>query len=157
MKPFEKEFIEFVEGVWQRFGLDQLSSRLIGIIFIEPKEVSMDTLAKKTGYSLASLSNKLRTLESMKVVKRVKKPGTKKAFYYIEKDVYEIMRRKMQAMFDQYINPAKAILPSIIEKHKATRMTAEEKQKMDIIIKYHKQLVDVSKCMETHMKALEKK
>jgi DNA-binding transcriptional regulator GbsR (MarR family) len=156
MKQFEKEFIDFVSGVWQGFGLDQLSSNLIGIIFIEPKEVSTDFLAEKTGYSLASLSNKLRNLEAMKVVKRIKKPGTKKAFYYIEKDVYQIMRRKMQAMFDQYINPARTTLPIIINRHKSSKMNAEEKKKMDIIIKYHKQLLDVGKCLEKHLKELER-
>ncbi|MFC1741780.1 GbsR/MarR family transcriptional regulator [Nanoarchaeota archaeon] len=156
MKPFEQEFIDFIEQTFQRFGLDSLCSRIVGIVFLEPNEVSMEDLAKKTGYSLASLSNKLRFLESAKMVKRIKKPGTKKSFYYIEKDVYQIMQRKMQAMRDQFMTPAKTILPNIIEKHKNTKMTAVEKEKMDIIIKYHKQLLEVDKCFEKHLKELER-
>jgi DNA-binding transcriptional regulator GbsR (MarR family) len=152
----EDEFIEFLSGVFQNFGLDQLSSKLVGIIFLEPEEVSMEDLAQRTGYSLASLSNKLKTLEASQMVKRVRKPGTKKAFYFIEKDVHEIMRRKMQAMYNQFITPAKTALPNIISRHKGSKMTKDEKQKMDIITNYHRQLLEVEKCLVKHMKELEK-
>lgn len=155
MKPFEQEFIDFIGQVFQGFGLDSLSSTLVGIIFLEPKEISMDELAEKTGYSLASLSNKLRALESMKIVRRVSKPGSKKAYYYIEKDVCEIMRRKLQAMYEQFITPAKTTLPVIIEKYRNAKLSSDEKQKMDIIINYHKQLLDVEKCLDKHIKELE--
>ncbi|MBW2965216.1 hypothetical protein KY363_07200 [Candidatus Woesearchaeota archaeon] len=155
MKPFEQEFTDFIGQVFQRLGLDSLSSTLVGIIFLEPKEVSMDELAEKTGYSLASLSNKLRALESMNMVKRVSKPGSKKAYYYIEKDVNEILRRKLQVIYEQFLEPARTTLPSIIDKYRNTKLSAEEKQKMDIIINYQKQLLDMGKCIEKHMKELD--
>jgi DNA-binding transcriptional regulator GbsR (MarR family) len=156
MKQFEKEFIDFFAGVTQSFGLDPLSSRLVGMIFIEPEAVSMESLAEKTGYSISSLSNKLRTLESMKMVRRVKRPGTKKSFYFIEKDVYAIIRRKLQSMLDQYINPAKSVLPMIISKHKNSKLNAEDKKKIDLMVNYHKQLLEVGDCLEKHIKELER-
>ncbi|MBW2971566.1 hypothetical protein KY359_00890 [Candidatus Woesearchaeota archaeon] len=154
---FEEEFVDFISGVFAGFGLDQLSSRLVGIIFLEPKEISMEELAERTGYSLASLSNKLRLLESHHMVTRVRKPGTKKAFYYIEKDVYAIIRRKMQATVDLFLTPAKDRLPRIIESQKKERMSNEEKDKLAIIERYHKQLLEVDQCMQKMMKDLEKK
>ncbi|MBW2967866.1 hypothetical protein KY362_05255 [Candidatus Woesearchaeota archaeon] len=156
MKDFEREFIDFAAGVWQSFGLDPLSSQLVGIIFLEPEEVSMEDLAKKTGYSLPSLSNKLRMLEGLMLVKRVKKPGTKKAFYYIEKDVYSIMLRKLQSMQDRFIQPAKNTIPGIIERNKGSRMNADEKRKMEMIQTYYKQLLEVETCLAKHRQALEK-
>jgi DNA-binding transcriptional regulator GbsR (MarR family) len=153
----EQEFVDFLSGLFSGFGLDSLSSRLVSIIFLEPEEVSMEDLAEKTGYSLASLSNKLRLLESQQMVKRVRKPGTKKSFYFIEKDVYAIMRRKVQAMEDLFITPAKNYIPGMIEKYKNAKLDAGEKQKMDIIRKYHKQLLEVDQCMQKMKKELESK
>ncbi|MBN1543841.1 hypothetical protein JW898_00085 [Candidatus Woesearchaeota archaeon] len=155
--PFEDEFVEFLSGVFGGFGLDQLSSRLVGIIFLEPKEISMEDLAGRTGYSLASLSNKLRLLESQHLVMRVRKPGTKKAFYFIEKDVYSIIQRKMKATIDLFITPAKDRLPKIIESQKKERLNADGKEKMAIIERYHRQLLEVDQCMQRLMKDLERK
>lgn len=155
--PLEEEFVDFFSGLFSGFGLDQLGSRLTSIIFLEPGEVSMDQLAEKTGYSLASLSNKLRHLESLNMVRRVKKPGTKKSFYFIEKDVYAIMHRKLQAIQDRFITPAKNHIPAMIDKYSNAKLKADEKQKLEIIKGYFRQLLEVDECMQRTKKELEKK
>ncbi|MBU2561319.1 MAG: hypothetical protein KKD17_03400 [Nanoarchaeota archaeon] len=145
-----------MSGVFSGFGLDQLSSRLVGMIFLDPKEISMEELAKRTGYSLASVSNKLKMLEMHQMVVRVRKPGTKKAFYFIEKDVHAIMRRKLNVIFDQFLGPARSSLPAMIEKCRKSRMSAEERQKIEIVQGYYSQLLEVEKVFEKIRKDLEK-
>ncbi|MFH1063449.1 MAG: hypothetical protein V1729_00045 [Candidatus Woesearchaeota archaeon] len=144
MKEFEKEFLEFISDTFQRFGLDSLSSQMVSILFLEPDEVAMEDLATRTGYSLASVSTKMRPLEDIGLVKKMKRPGTKRSFYFMDKDVYSIMLRKLDAMERSYITPAKSILPNIIEKQKSGKISPEDKKKMDIIQNYHKQLTEVS-------------
>ncbi len=156
-QTFEEEFVDFLTEVFSGLGLDQLSSRLVGIIFLEPKEISMEELAERTGYSLSSLSNRLRMLESHHIIIRVKKPGTKKAYYYIEKDVYAIMRRKVQTIRERFIEPAKKTLPQILDKARGTKLSQDKKKKLDIINKYHKQLLEVDQCVQKMQKDLERK
>ena len=156
MDGFEKEFIDFMVGVLPSFGLDPLSSRLVGMIFIEPGPVAMEDLAERTGYSLASLSNRLRSLENAGMVKRFRKPGTKKAFYFMEKDVYELIINKIKAMQSGYIQPAKNALPGIIERSKGARLGKDDKQKLGIIQEYYDQLLEIDSCLSRHVREIEK-
>ena len=87
MEPLDEEFIDMYKQMGQMQGADSLLSSIFGILYLEPEEVSMDELAKKTGYSLASISNNIKTLERVGVVKRIKKPGSRKAYFFIEKNL----------------------------------------------------------------------
>ena len=55
MKRFENDFLDFLTETSQKKNMDSLSSKLIAILYIEPREVSIEELAKRTGYSLASI------------------------------------------------------------------------------------------------------
>ncbi len=144
MKEFEKEFLEFISGTFQRFGLDSLSSQMVGILFLEPDEVAMEDLAKRTGYSLASVSTRMRQLEDMYMVKKVKKPGTKRSFYFMDKDIYCLMLQKIDAMERLYLSPAKTVIPGILDKQKQGKLSTEDRKKVEIIQKYHKQLTELA-------------
>lgn len=157
MKDFEKEFLEFLSGTFQRFGLDPLSSQMAGILFIEPEEIAMEDLAKRTGYSLASISTKIRPLEERGMVKKVKKPGTKRSFYFMDKDFYGMMMRKLDALERVYINPAKNTLPNILKMGKTGKLTTEEKKKIDIIQRYHRQLAEATAIFDKFREELNRK
>ena len=59
---------------------------LLAVLYLEPNEISMEDLAKKTGYSLASISIKLKSLEYFFMVKKYTKPKSKRVYVYMEKD-----------------------------------------------------------------------
>jgi len=156
MATFEEEFISFAEEVFKSFGLDCLSSKLIGIIYLEPKEISMENLSKQTGYSLASISNKMKLLEGIGIVQRVKKPGTKRVFYFMDKSIINIIKRKVQLSYEKEVLPAKKRIPEIIEKYKGTAMDSNEKDKMDIIKEYYNQILKVEKIIGHINKQIDK-
>jgi HTH-type transcriptional regulator, osmoprotectant uptake regulator len=147
MHDFEKEFIDFETEVGKNSGMDPLASRLFMMLFLEPHEISMEELAERTGYSLASIHNKMKLLERVGHVKRIRKPGTKKVYYFIEKDMIKTFSDMMQATYHQRIEPAKAFLPALIVKYKSAKLNEEEKQKMAIIKNYYLQLMKVDKIM----------
>jgi len=148
MHDFEREFIDFQVELAKNSGMDPLVSRIFMILFIEPGELSMEELAEKTGYSLASVHNKLKLLEKVGHLKKIKKPGTKKVFYYMEKDMMKTFRDMLENTYHQHIEPAKEFLPKLIEKYRKSKLTESEKKKLDIIIQYHKQLLKMEKIVQ---------
>ena len=145
MKSIEKEFIDFYIGVGRTWGLDTLSSKLIGILYLEPEEICIEELAKKTGYSLPSISNKMNFIETMGIVKRIKKPGSKKLFYFMEKDAIKVARMHFEKIYESEIEPAKKLMPKLLDKYKKVNLNNEEKKKLEIIKNYNKQMLNIDK------------
>lgn len=154
--PFEQEFTDFFVRTMKSFGLDTLSAKIVSILFIEPDEVSMEELAKRTGYSLSSLCNKLHMLETAGQVRRRKHPGTKRVFYYMEKDLIKLLEGKLKTMIELYLNPALEAVPRITERYKNTNLSGDDRKKMAILINYQKQLVKMKKMTHQMTKYLEK-
>ncbi len=50
---------------WKLFGLDDLTSTIIGILYIESDDILMDDIVKIKGYSLSTISNKTKILEEL--------------------------------------------------------------------------------------------
>ena len=96
----------------------------------------MDELAKKTGYSLASVSNKVKMLESLGMVTRRTKPGSRKVFLYTEKNLLDIMKQQLIKKQEYAIKMAKGTAFSIIEKNKNKLKSEKQKRKLKIIENY---------------------
>ena len=148
MQKFEEEFVDFVTEMFASFGMDKLSSKLVALLYIEPKELSMDQLSKITGYCKASILNKTRMLEGTGIIVRRKKPGTKKVFFYMDKDLLRIMKRKYEMAYQKEIIPVKENVPRIIAKYKNAKMSEKDKKKMKIIKDYYKQMLKIEKMFD---------
>jgi len=117
-KSPKNEFIELIAENRKVNGLDELSSKIIGILFIEPEEVALDELANRTGYSLSAVSTALKFIERAGIVKRSKKPKSKKVYFYMGKDILAMFLQIMRRKYEKIILPSKQKLPRIIEKYK---------------------------------------
>lgn len=148
MKQVEKDITGFTEQVFKNLGLDALSSKLISILYPEPKEMSIEMLAKKTGYSLASVSTKMKFLENLEFVRRVKKPGSKKVYYYMEKDALKILDSKFEKVLHAEVEPVKENVPKILEKYKDKKLDEKSKKKLEIMKNYHKQMLKLEKILQ---------
>ncbi len=148
MQRLEQEFIDFMTDIFSDFGLDRLSAKLVGILFIEPGELSMDQLSKKTGYCLASILNKMKILEGIGVIERRKKPGTKKVFFYMDKDIFRIMQKKFDMAYQKEVLPVKEKLPRLIERYKEKDMGKKEIEKFRIIKRYYRQMLQLEKMFD---------
>jgi DNA-binding transcriptional regulator GbsR (MarR family) len=148
MQRLEEEFIEFMTDIFSDFGLDRLSARMVGILFIEPGELSMDQLSKRTGYCLASILNKMKILEGIGVVERRKRPGTKKIFFYMDKDIFRIIQRKFDMAYRKEVLPVKERLPQLIERYDEKNMSRKEVEKFRIIKRYYRQMLQLEQMFD---------
>ncbi len=141
MTEIDEEFLKFCMISAESYGFDDLTAKIFAILYLEPKELSLEELANRTGYSLASISNKMKILEPLSIVKRIKKPGSKKLYFYMEKDVVELTKFAFERAHKSEIVPAKEIIPGIIEKYKNKKLSKVEEEKLNIIIKYYQQML----------------
>ncbi|MCD6496051.1 MAG: winged helix-turn-helix transcriptional regulator [Candidatus Aenigmarchaeota archaeon] len=119
------EYIELIAETGRSMGLGAVSSKIRGILMAEPREVSLDELAGRTGYSLSAVSTSARMLTNMGMVKRIRKPGSRKVFLYMEKDMMKMMQQNMKNVMGMMAT-FKARLPDIIKRCKSSGCTNEE-------------------------------
>ena len=156
LDPLDDEFIGFFMRMGQLTGLDELSSRMMAILFITPEEVAMDDLAKITGYSLASISTRVKFLEAGNIVTKSCKPGTRKVYLFMKKDFMEMMKEHLFKRQEEKISFAKAQLPSIIKGYQGKAKTKEQKDKLKIIQNYHNSVVMFDQIITKVLKEMEK-
>lgn len=155
MKKAEDEFISYLASGIMRLGLDSACSQLFGMIYVEPGEISIEELARKSGYSLATVSIKVRILERVGLIERKKHPGTKKVFCYREKDMISFMIRKADDIYNHEIAPADRILPQLIKRGENARSERERKQ-VRIMKDYLRQMKSVEPIFRQLNESIEK-
>ncbi len=155
MDDIEKEFVEYYQKLGSIHNLDNLFTKIFAILFIEPKAVPMEELAKKTGYSLASISNKLKMLESMNFITRKTSPGTRKVYVYLEKDFSKIMKENLKK-HEAIIEISKKEIPKIIEKNKAKKLSNDAKKKLEIVENYYAQMLKFEKLVKKILSDIDK-
>lgn len=128
-KGIEERFISVFQRLGSISGMDSLTCRIYGTLYLEPKDMTMEDLAERTGYSLSSISNKIRALESAGIIKKSKKPGSKKVYLFVIKDMLKNFKDIMVKKQQYGISFAKQELPDIIE-------DCKDKEKKKIIEGY---------------------
>ena len=82
MEELNKEIMALFQEMGRGQGLnDDLLMIIFSTLYLEPEPIAMEELAKKTGYSLASISNKTKLLEPIMDITRTRNPGSKKYIY----------------------------------------------------------------------------
>jgi len=154
MDSIDKQFVGLYQKIGRAQGMDDSFIEIFALLYIEPDEIAMDELVKKTGYSLASISNKIKMLEALGFVKKVRKPGSKKIFLKIEKSIGGLMKEGMLMKERSVISTIINELPKIIEDFKPK--TEIEKRKLRILEKYYKEMLLFEKLMQKWVIDIEK-
>ncbi|UCC91503.1 MAG: hypothetical protein JSV39_04300 [Candidatus Aenigmatarchaeota archaeon] len=152
-KSPKEEFIELMTQIQRAKGLDELSSRLIGTLFIEPEEISLDDLARETGYSLSAVCTSMKFLERTGLVKRFKKPGSRKIYFSMEKEMSSLLTGVIKIL-EKNISMLKSRIPGIIERYKLEKSKGS-KEELKIVENYYKQLLMFEKIMKKMAEMLE--
>jgi len=140
LKSPREEFIELMTENCRVNGLDELSSELIAILYAEPGEISLEELSKRTHYSLSAVCTAAKLIERIGLIKRTRKPGSRKAYFYMEKDLTVFSLDLMKKKYEKIIIPTKQKLPSIIEKYKKEK-SEKSRQELRIVENYYKEVL----------------
>ena len=154
MDEIDAKFVGLMQEISQMYGMDSLCATIISALYIEPEEIAMEELAKKTGYSLASISNKIKFMEHTGIIKKETKPGTRKIFLRMEKDMLKIWREQLVKAQEVKIKVIKAKLPSIISEYKPKAKSESEKKKLKILEDFYGQITKFDTILNHMIKQL---
>jgi len=155
MQSPKNAFIELIVENSKVNGFDELSSKIIGILFIEPEEIALDELANRTGYSLSAVSTALKFIERAGIVKRSTKPKSRKVYFYMEKDMLAMSLQIARRKYEKILLPSKQKLPNIIELYKqesSKNLGAE----LMIVEDYYKSLIFFEQILKEFIEKFER-
>ncbi|MBP1909272.1 GbsR/MarR family transcriptional regulator [Methanolobus bombayensis] len=150
----KQEFTELITQNLKSEGFDEISSRIVGVLFIEPEEMSLEEISIETGYSLSAVSTAMKNLSQFHIIKRFKKPGSKKAFFFLDKNLAAIGAQALRMKYDNVILPSKKILPDIIKKYErdgSDKTTSE----MEIVARYYRQILKLESIVKKFLDEME--
>jgi DNA-binding transcriptional regulator GbsR (MarR family) len=145
----KRDFIDLIAEVNRAKGLDELTSNVIGILFIEPAEVSLEQLSKRTGYSLSAVSTSMKMLVASGLIKRKRRPKSKKLYFFMEKDMFMSWKQMIEKI-SVNIKKIKSRVPRIIEDYRRVKYEGSREERR-IVEKYYHRLLEfervIGKCM----------
>ena len=147
-----QEFREIVYESCKAIGLDDFPSRLISVLQTEKKGVSLGELSEITGYSLSNLSTTIKGMEERQMVKKFKKPRSRKIFVVMDKDITSFFIELQKKRYKRSIEPSLKEIPEIIKKYEGKEEFQEE---LTIIKDYYKQTLFMSEETKKFIRALE--
>ncbi len=147
-----QEFREIVYESCKAIGLDDFPSRLISVLQTEKEGISLGELSEITGYSLSNLSTTIKGMEERQMVKKFKKPRSRKVFVVMDKDITSFFIELQKKRYKQSIEPSLKQIPEIIKKYEGREEFQEE---LTIIKDYYKQTLFMSEETKKFIRALE--
>ena len=147
-----QEFREIVYESCKAIGLDDFPSRLISVLQTEKEGISLGELSEITGYSLSNLSTTIKGMEERQMVKKFKKPRSRKVFVVMDKDITSFFVELQKKRYKKSIEPSLKQIPEIIKKYEGNEEFHEE---LTIIKDYYKQTLFMSEETKKFIRALE--
>ncbi|HVH13521.1 MAG TPA: MarR family transcriptional regulator [Longimicrobium sp.] len=95
------------------------SGRMLGLLLLEPEELSIDEIAERLRVSRASVSTNARQLETWGVVERVSHLGDRRDFYRIAPELEKTLLRHRKERLEQ--------VESLLEAGTATPAARDER------------------------------
>jgi DNA-binding transcriptional regulator GbsR (MarR family) len=86
-KEIENKILSLFSRITSSLGYSQVHGKIIGILMIEGKPLSLQEISKRTRYSLGSISLSLDLLEFFGIIKKFKKSGERKVFVKLTGDL----------------------------------------------------------------------
>jgi DNA-binding transcriptional regulator GbsR (MarR family) len=151
----KEEFKELITQNLKAEGFDDISSTIVSALFIEPEEMSLEEISIETGYSLSAVSTAMKNLSQYHIVRRFKKPGSKKVFFFLDKNLASIGAQALRMKYDNVILPSKKALPEIIKKYEDDS-SDRSKCESEIISRYYKQILKLESIVDDFLSDMEK-
>lgn len=140
MSDIEEKIIDIGHEIFKGYGVDDITAQILSILNFESNEISMEELAQRTGYSLASISLKVKNIEQFWSIKRISKPGSRKTYLYMEKNLIDAFATQIRNGFETELNIAKTKITPLIEAYKENATTQEQKIKLQTYENYLSQI-----------------
>src|SRR5258707_3209499 len=81
LSPALQEFVESMGVYFERFALPRIGGRILGLLLIADRPLSLDDMASTLRVSRASISTNMRLLTASSLAEQVSFPGDRRDYY----------------------------------------------------------------------------
>jgi len=93
IEDIEKDIYSSFATLASTIGYSEIHGRTIAALMVSGKKLSLQELAKKTGYSISTLSLSLDLLEFFGMIKKIKNAGDRKLYVELHGDLLEGLKK----------------------------------------------------------------
>ena len=89
LSPALQEFVESMGIYFGRFGLPRIGGRILGLLMVADRPLSLDDLASTLQVSRASISTNMRLIIASSLAEQISLPGDRRDYYRFGPDTWE--------------------------------------------------------------------
>jgi len=128
-KDIEKDIYSTFADIATAIGYSEIHGRVIAALLVSNRKLSLNELAKKTGYSLSTVSLSLDLLEFLGMIKKIKKAGDRKLYVELQGSLIEGLKKAFTIRIQKSIRDTL----NRFEQHKKNLSKAGTKEKKRIM------------------------
>jgi len=103
-KTLENKILDTFAEVASTIGYSPLHGKIIGVLLVKNRSMSLQELARETGYSSSMVSLSLDLLEVLGVIKKVKKTADRKLYIELSGDLLECLKKAFVMRLEKSIS-----------------------------------------------------
>ena len=104
IKAIETKILDRFSAVASSIGYSPLHGKIIAILLVRQKPMSLNEIAKETGYSPGMISLSFDLLEVLGVIRKVKKSGDRKLYVELSGDLLEALKNAILVKLSKSIS-----------------------------------------------------
>jgi biotin operon repressor len=81
-----QEFVEAIGSYFSQYGLASIAGRLMGLMMVTDRPLSLDDMAGSLGVSRASVSTNIRMIKTIGFVDQISIPNDRRDYYRVSSD-----------------------------------------------------------------------
>lgn len=89
LSPALREFIESMGIYFERYGLPRIGGRVLGLLMVADRPLSLDDLAGMLRVSRASISTNMKLITASSLAEQTSLPGDRRDYYRFGPDTWE--------------------------------------------------------------------
>ncbi|MEJ6951969.1 GbsR/MarR family transcriptional regulator [Natronospora cellulosivora (SeqCode)] len=148
IERIREDIIELFGRAVGEYGMNETIGRIYGLLYFEEAPLSLQKIAENLAVSKATISNNIRILLELSMVKKSWRKGSRKDFYIAEKDFEKIIQHVLKTKEIHLAQLFKESLARTMEKYQSLANKTDDIQTREYIakdiekIEYLKQWID---------------
>lgn len=142
----EEFFIDKIAENMSTYGVSTTVGRVLGIIYMNRKPMTLNELSEATGMSKTRMSQAVREMLELNIAEKVFEKGVRRDLYNVEQDYYQTFVSLFTSNWQKAINKnklfekkVKAELLLLLEQE---TLSADDEQKVNDLLKEAKEWVE---------------
>jgi len=115
LDPVTEKFILHWGEMGTRWGVNRTVAQIHALLYLSPKPLNAEEIAKTLSIARSNVSTSLRELESWGIVKAVHLLGDRREHYHATKDVWEMARVILDERKRREIDPTVSVLRDCLQ------------------------------------------